>query len=120
MADTNQTSMEENASASCCCDTDEVTTNSERHVDRSEKERKALLRRLSIIEGQVRGIKKMLEDDVYCIDILTQVSAANCALNSFSKELLSNHLSHCVANDLKNGSDEKMEELIKILPKLMR
>ena len=93
---------------------------SQRHKDRPEQEKKALLRRLSIIEGQIRGIRGMLEDDRYCIDILTQVSAAGSALNSFSRELLSQHLRTCVAEDVQAGSDEKLDELLALLPKLMK
>ena len=91
-----------------------------RHKDRTPEEHKALLNRLSRIEGQVRGIRGMLEKDAYCVDILVQVAAANSALNSFSKELLSQHLRTCVAEDLRAGSDDKLDELIKLLPKLMK
>lgn len=98
------------AASSACC----------RHKDRTPEEHKALLNRLSRIEGQVRGIRGMLEKDAYCVDILVQVAAANSALNSFSKELLSQHLRTCVADDLRSGSDDKMDELIKLLPKLMK
>ena len=102
---------EDAAAASCACC---------RHKDRTPEEHKALLNRLSRIEGQVRGIRGMLEKDAYCVDILVQVAAANSALNSFSKELLSQHLRTCVADDLRSGSDDKMDELIKLLPKLMK
>ena len=91
-----------------------------RHKDRSPEEYKALLNRLSRIEGQVRGIRGMLEKDAYCVDILVQVAAANSALNSFAKELLAQHISTCVADDLRAGSEEKLDELIKLLPKLMK
>ena len=91
-----------------------------RYKDRTPEEHKALLNRLSRIEGQVRGIRGMLEKDAYCVDILVQVAAANSALNSFSKELLSQHLRTCVAEDLRAGSDDKLDELIKLLPKLMK
>ncbi len=103
---------EERAGACCCGD--------ERHKERSEAERKDLLRRLSIIEGQIRGIRGMLEKDIYCIDILTQVSAANSALHSFSRALLSEHIRTCVADDIRDGNEEKLEELLKTLPKLMK
>lgn len=92
----------------------------ERHKQRTEEERKALMRRLSIIEGQIRGIRGMLEKDIYCIDILTQVSAANAALNSFSKELLTDHMRTCVLEDIRQGHEEKLDELLKVLPKLMK
>ena len=91
-----------------------------RHKDRTPEEYRALVNRLSRIEGQVRGIRGMLEKDAYCVDILVQVAAANSALNSFSKELLSQHLRTCVAEDLRAGSDDKLDELIKLLPKLMK
>ena len=68
----------------------------------------------------MRGIRGMLEKDAYCVDILVQVAAANSAMNSFAKELLSQHISTCVADDLRAGSEEKLDELIRLLPKLMR
>ena len=102
-------STAEDTACSCC-----------RHKDRSPAEYKALLNRLSRIEGQVRGIRGMLEKDAYCVDILVQVAAANSALNSFSKELLSQHIATCVADDLRAGGEEKLDELIKLLPKLMK
>ena len=91
-----------------------------RHKDRTPEEHKALLNRLSRIEGQVRGIRGMLEKDAYCVDILVQVAAANSALNSFSKELLAQHISTCVADDLRAGSEAKLDELVNLLPKLMK
>ena len=87
---------------------------------RSREEMQDLIHRLNRIEGQIRGIKGMLEKDAYCIDILTQVSAANSALNSFTKRLLSEHIRSCVAEDVRNGNDEKLEELVNTLPKLMK
>ena len=87
---------------------------------RSEDELRGLVSRLNRVEGQVRGIRRMLEGNAYCIDILTQVSAANSALNSFAKELLSNHLRSCVAEDIRSGNDEKLDELVKTLQKLMK
>ena len=88
--------------------------------DRSEDEIKDLITRLNRIEGQIRGIRKMVEEDAYCVDILTQVSAAKCSLNSFSKVVLGNHIKTCVADDIRNGSDEKTEELVELLQKLMK
>ena len=87
---------------------------------RSAKEQKDLQNRLSRIEGQIRGIRRMLDEDAYCIDILNQVSAANCALNSFTKVLLSRHIRSCVADDVKEGNGEKLDELVKTLQKLMK
>lgn len=87
---------------------------------REEKEYKALITRLNRIEGQVRGIRKMVEEDRYCIDILTQVSAVSSALNSFNKELLANHIRTCVTEDIRQGNDEVIEELLVTLQKLMK
>ena len=79
-----------------------------------------MMNRLSRIEGQVRGIKGMLEKDAYCPEILVQVSAVNAALNSFNKVLLANHIRTCVADDIREGKDETVDELVKVLQKLMR
>ncbi|NLO85153.1 MAG: metal-sensing transcriptional repressor [Clostridiales bacterium] len=87
---------------------------------RCEKEYKDLVNRLSRIEGQVRGIKKMVESDAYCPDILIQVSAVNAALNSFNKVLLGYHMKSCVANDIRQGNDETLDELVTVLQKLMK
>lgn len=100
----------ETESSSCCC----------RHKKRSEEEYKSLIHRLNRIEGQIRGIRGMVEKDIYCADILVQVAAVNSALNGFSKELLAQHVRTCVADDLRAGSEEKLDELIKLLPKLMK
>lgn len=100
--------------------TESVTPSCCHHKDRTPEEHKALLNRLSRIEGQVRGIRGMLEKDAYCVDILVQVAAANSALNSFSKELLAQHISTCVADDLRAGSEAKLDELVNLLPKLMK
>ena len=88
--------------------------------ERSEEELKKLQNRLSRIEGQVRGIRRMLDEDAYCIDILTQVSAVDSALASFSRELIDQHLRTCVANDLASGNDEKVSELCDTLAKLIK
>lgn len=88
--------------------------------ERSEKEYKDLVNRLNRIEGQIRGIKKMVESDTYCTDILIQVSAVNAALDSFNKVLLANHIRTCVAEDIKNGKEETIDELVVTLQKLMR
>lgn len=88
--------------------------------ERSEEEMKKLCNRLCRIEGQVRGLREMLQKDVYCTEILIQVSAVNAALNSFSKELLSEHLRTCVADGVRRGDDEVIEELVRVLQKLMK
>ena len=96
----------------CCC--------SHKTKERTEKEYKDLMNRLSRIEGQVRGIRKMVESDCYCPDILVQVSAVNAALNSFNKVLLANHIRTCVVDDIREGKDETIDELVTVLQKLMR
>ena len=103
--------MSENREEKCCCG---------RHKHRSEEEEKALLNRLNRIEGQIRGLKEMLQNDAYCTDILVQVSAATAALNSFSKELLATHIKTCVADNIRNGNDEVVDELVCLLQKLMK
>lgn len=87
---------------------------------RSEEEYKKLINRLNRIEGQIRGIRKMVENNAYCPDILIQASAVNAALNAFNKELLSNHIRTCVATDIKNGKEETIDELVCTLKKLMK
>ena len=87
---------------------------------RSEDEKKSLINRLNRIEGQIRGIRSMVERDAYCPDVLTQVSAANAALNSFNKELLAAHIKSCVAEGIREGNDEVIDELVELLRKLMK
>lgn len=96
----------------CCC--------SKRKKERSPEEYKCLMNRLCRIEGQIKGIKNMLENDAYCPDILIQVSAVNAALNSFNKVLLANHLKSCVIEDIRKGNDHVIDELVKTLQKLMK
>lgn len=121
--------LHEASPAPCCEDAAAETAQAEaetlhaccrRHKKRSEEAYKSLIHRLNRIEGQIRGIRGMVEKDVYCADILVQVAAANSALNAFSRELLSQHVRTCVADDLRAGSDEKLDELLKLLPKLMK
>lgn len=92
----------------------------ERHKHREEKEYKDLVNRLNRIEGQIRGIKGMVENEVYCVDILTQVSAVQSALNSFNKVLLGNHIKSCVVSDIREGKEEAVDELLEITRKLMK
>ena len=94
----------------CCCQ--------KKH--REEKEYRDLINRLKRIEGQIRGIRNMVEEDAYCIDIVRQVAAANAALNSFNKVLLTNHIRTCVADDIRSGQDDKMDELVCTIQKLMK
>ena len=89
-------------------------------TDRSEAERKKLIHRLNRIEGQIRGIRKMVEKDAYCTDILVQVAAVNAALNSFNKVLLANHIKTCVTRDIREGKEETVDELVAVLQKLMK
>lgn len=95
----------------CCC---------HKKKERPEKEYKDLINRLNRIEGQIRGIKGMVEKDAYCPDIITQVAAANAALNSFNKVLLANHIKTCVTDDIKSGKEETVDELVTMLQKLMK
>ncbi|MDD6551593.1 MAG: metal-sensing transcriptional repressor [Lachnospiraceae bacterium] len=88
--------------------------------DRSDKEKKDLVNRLSRIEGQIRGIKRMIEEDAYCIDVLRQSTAASAALNSFNKVILANHIRTCVKENVKNGNDEVIDELVETIQKLMK
>lgn len=95
----------------CCCN---------KTKERSQEEYKSLIHRLNRVEGQIRGIRKMVENDAYCPDILIQVSAANAALNGFTKELLANHIKTCVAEDIRDGNDDTIDELVTVLQKLMK
>ena len=93
---------------------------SQRKKERSPEEYKKLIHRLNRIEGQIRGIKGMVENDAYCPDILIQSAAVNAAINAFNKELLANHIRTCVADDIRNGKDEAVDELVVTLQKLMK
>ena len=92
----------------------------ERKKLRSEAEIRDLTTRLSKIEGQVRGIRKMIEDDRYCVDVLMQVSSVQSALNAFNKQLLSSHIRSCVVEDIRNGTETAVDELCELLRKTMR
>ena len=98
------------AGENCCC----------KIKERPAEEYKDLIHRLNRIEGQIRGIRGMVEKDAYCPDILAQVAAANAALNSFNKVLLANHIRSCVAEDIRSGRDESIDELVRVLQKLMK
>ena len=95
----------------CCC---------EKKTFRSEEEQKKLMNRLSRIEGQIRGIRGMIEKDAYCADILVQCAAVTAAMNAFNRELLSSHIRSCVARDIREGKDETIDELVATLQKLMK
>ncbi|MBR1855724.1 MAG: metal-sensing transcriptional repressor [Oribacterium sp.] len=98
-----------------CCDGDNV-----RHKNRTPEQIKALTTRLNRIEGQICGIKKMIEDNRYCPDILIQVSSVQASLNSFNKELLSSHIKSCVVEDIKEGKEDAVDELCELLKKTMK
>lgn len=102
---------EQEKSSSCQC--------SGKQKERDEKERKDLINRLRRIEGQVRGIENMVERNAYCTDVLIQVSAVTSALNSFNKVLLANHVRTCVAENIRGGNDEVIEELLTVIQKMM-
>lgn len=103
-----------------CCNAEISVPCSDRKKVRSEKEYKALANRLCRIEGQVRGLERMLEIDAYCPDILNQVSAVKSALNGFARVLLQNHIESCVVRDLKEGKEGTAEELVDTIQKLMK
>lgn len=105
--------IEMNAGQEGCCMTHKMK-------ERTQQEYKRLIHRLNRIEGQVRGIRKMVEKDAYCTDILVQVAAVNAALNSFNKELLANHIKTCVTRDIRDGKEETVDELLAVLQKLMK
>lgn len=96
----------------CCCKV--------KHKHREPEEEKDLLNRLNRIEGQIRGIKSMVEDERYCVDILTQVSAVQAALNSFNKVLLSSHIKSCVVEEIRSGNLDAVEELCVTIQKVMK
>lgn len=89
-------------------------------TERSEEERKKLIHRLNRIEGQIRGIRKMVENNAYCADILIQSAAVNAAVNAFNKDLIASHIRSCVARDIREGKDEVIDELVMTLQKLMK
>ena len=112
MAKTSNIQEEMQEECACCC--------SGKTKERDDKEFKDLMNRLKRIEGQVRGVEGMLENDAYCTDILIQVSAISSALNSFNKALLANHMRTCVADNIRQGNDEVIDELVTTLQKLMK
>ena len=95
----------------CCC---------HKTTRRSEEEYKKLINRLSRIEGQIRGIRGMVEKGAYCMDILTQSSAVTAAVNAFNRDLLASHIRTCVADDIRTGHDEVIDDLVATLQKLMK
>ena len=96
----------------CCC--------THKTKERGDEEYRSLINRLNRIEGQIRGIRGMVESDAYCTDILTQSAAVSAAINGFNKELIGNHIKGCVTRDIRAGKDDVVEELLDTLQKLMR
>lgn len=92
----------------------------EKHKHRETEEYRELIRRLNRIEGQIRGVKRMVEEERYCVDILNQVSAIQSALNGFNKVLLSSHIHTCVVKDIRDGKEEAVDELCETIKKLMK
>ena len=92
----------------------------EKHKHRETEEYRELIRRLNRIEGQIRGVKGMVEEERYCVDILNQVSAIHSALNGFNKVLLSSHINTCVVKDIRDGKEEAVDELCETIKKLMK
>ena len=107
--------METNIKTECC-----PCADAHKVKERGRQEYKDLIHRLNRIEGQVRGIKGMVEKDAYCTDILVRVAAVNAALNSFNKVLLANHIKTCVTRDIREGKEETVDELVSVLQKLMK
>ena len=103
---------------------EEKVCNCHKTKERSEKEYKDLIHRLNRIEGQIRGIRKMVESNMYCPDILVQSAAVTAAMNAFNKELLSDHIRTCVAHDIREGdqetADASIDELLRVIQKLMK
>ncbi len=101
-------------------DCDKCCAACERTTERSNEERKKLIHRLNRIEGQIRGIRGMIEKDAYCAEILTQSAAVNAAINSFNRDLLARHLRSCVVRDIRAGDEDAVEELVGLVQKLMK
>ena len=95
----------------CCCG---------KTTERTEEERKKLIHRLNRIEGQIRGVRGMIEKDAYCADVLVQSAAVSAAVSAFERELLASHIKGCVVRDIRAGKDEAAEELADVLKKLIK
>lgn len=102
----------------CCCGQDE--SERQKHKPRTPEQVKSLVTRLNRIDGQILGIKKMIEENRYCPDVLMQVSAVQSSLNSFNKELLATHIKTCVVDDIREGKEEAVDELCELLKKTMK
>lgn len=102
------------------CNCHEEENGQPKHRIREQQEKKALMNRLSRIEGQIRGVKSMIEEERYCVDILTQVAAVQAAFNGLTKEILASHIKGCVVKDIQDGNEDAVDELCELLKKLMR
>ena len=102
----------------CCCGQGE--SGRQKHKPRTPEQVKSLVTRLNRIDGQILGIKKMIEENRYCPDVLMQVSAVQSSLNSFNKELLATHIKTCVVDDIREGKEEAVDELCELLKKTMK
>ena len=107
--------MTQEENSPCCCAPADGRTK-----ERSPEEVKKLMNRLNRIEGQIRGIKGMVERSAYCPDILVQCSAVTAAMNAFNRELLAAHIRGCVAHDIREGDESTLDELVATIQKLMR
>lgn len=102
------------------CNCHEEENGQPKHRIREQQEKRALMNRLSRIEGQIRGVKSMIEEERYCVDILTQVAAVQAAFNGLTKEILASHIKGCVVKDIQDGNEDAVDELCELLKKLMR
>lgn len=105
--------------ACCPCCTSEKTSDG-KTTERSAQEYKKLIHRLNRIEGQIRGIRGMVEKSAYCPEILVQSAAVTAAMNAFNRELLENHIRHCVVRDIREGREDTVEELVRTMERLMK
>ena len=114
--------LNEDESCPCCRGESEGSgeRRTERRTERSEEAKKKLIHRLNRIEGQIRGIRQMIENDAYCNDVLIQSAAAGAAINAFNRELIGAHLKGCVTRDIRAGREEVVDELLATLQKLMK
>lgn len=117
---TNIKNMRRNEVRTMGCNCHEEENGQPKHRIREQQEKRALMNRLSRIEGQIRGVKSMIEEERYCVDILTQVAAVQAAFNGLTKEILASHIKGCVVKDIQDGNEDAVDELCELLKKLMR
>lgn len=97
-----------------------IPTTGKNPTTEAAKKQKPLLDRMSRIEGQLRGIRKMIEEDTYCDDVINQIEASRSALKSVQLVLLDNHIKHCVKAQLQQGDDEVIEEMLKTVKRMTK